>query len=100
MPMGILYVMPFEVREEKHTPETDLTRHRQVFEEGDKFERSFLRLDRCFLIAFWNDLRLPLIGFLRPSRRRMQVVLKQLPHHWIQSTKSGMMGKTTEDEVR
>ena len=82
-----------------------MTRQHQVLEEGDKFESSFLRLDRCcFLVllivdthllrALWNDLRLDL-----PSGRRMQVVLKQLPHHRIQSTKSGRMGKITEDEM-
>ena len=42
-------VVPFEVREGmegENTPETDLTRHHQVFEEGDKYESSFMRLDR------------------------------------------------------
>ena len=42
-------MVPFEVREGmegEHTPETDLSRHHQVLEEGDKFESSFLRLDR------------------------------------------------------
>ena len=44
-------VVPFEVREGmegEHTPETDKARHHQVLEEEDKFESSFLRLDRCF----------------------------------------------------
>ena len=39
----------FEERERmkgKHTPKKDLTRYHQVLEEGDKFESSFLRLDR------------------------------------------------------
>ena len=45
-------VMPFEEKEGiegEHTPETDLTRCHQVMQEGDRFESSFLRLDRCFL---------------------------------------------------
>ena len=65
-------MVSFEVRdgmEEELTLETDLTRHHHVLKEGDKFERSFLRLDRCFLAllrvnthlvrAFRNDLKLP-----------------------------------------
>ena len=39
-------VVPFEERVgmvAEHTPEKDLTRHYQIFEGGDKFERSFLR---------------------------------------------------------
>ena len=46
--------MPFEEREGmegEHTPETDLTRHQQVLEEGGKFESSFLRLNRCCFLA-------------------------------------------------
>ena len=46
--------MLFEVREGvegEHIPETDLTRHHQVLEEGDKFESSFLRLDTCCFIV-------------------------------------------------
>ena len=57
--------------EGKHTPET---RNHQVLEEGDKFESSFLRCDRCCFLAFlrvdthllqalWNDLRLPSVRF-------------------------------------
>ena len=43
-------VVPFEVREGKHTPGMDFTRCHQVLEEGDKFESSFLRMNRwCFL---------------------------------------------------
>ena len=70
-------MVPFEVREGmegEHTPVLDLIRHHQVLEEGDKFESSFLRLDRCcflaplrvdthLLWALWNDLRLPSVGF-------------------------------------
>ena len=42
--------------EGEHTPETDLTRPHQVFEEGDKFESSFLRLFRlCFLALLRVD---------------------------------------------
>ena len=62
-------VVPFEEEEGmegEHTLETDLTRCCQVLEEGDKFESSILRLDRCcflsllrvdthLLQAFWND---------------------------------------------
>ena len=46
-------VVPFEVREEMegdHTPEKDLTRRRQVLE-GEKFESSFFRSDRCCFLA-------------------------------------------------
>ena len=68
--------MPFQVREGvevEHTPEMDLTMRHQVLEEADKFESSFLRLDRCCFLALlrvdthlwalWNDLRLPLVRF-------------------------------------
>ena len=47
-------VVPFEEREGmegKHTQETDFTRHHNVLEEGDKFESSFLRMDRCYFLA-------------------------------------------------
>ena len=70
-------MVPLEVRkgmEGEDTPETDLTRHHQVLEKGDKFESSFLKLDRCrflallrvdtyLLRALWNDLRLLSVGF-------------------------------------
>ena len=39
-------VQPFDVREGmegEHTPETDLTRHHEDLEEGDRFENSVLR---------------------------------------------------------
>ena len=60
--------------EGEHTPETDLIRYHQGLEEGDMFESSFLRLDRCcFLVllrvdthllrTLWNDLKLPSIRF-------------------------------------
>ena len=35
--------------------QTDLTRHHQILEKGDKFESSFLRLDRCFLALLRVD---------------------------------------------
>ena len=47
-------VWPFEVREGmegQHTPETDLTQHHQDLEEGDRFESSDLRLERCCFLA-------------------------------------------------
>ena len=47
-------VWPFEVREgmeRDHTSETDLTRCHQDLEEGGKFERSDLRLERCCFLA-------------------------------------------------
>ena len=47
-------VLPFEVREEmegEHTPETDLIRRHQDFEEGERFESSDLRLERCCFLA-------------------------------------------------
>ena len=83
--------------------ETDLTSRHQVLEEGDKFESSFLRLDRCCFLALLSRHTCRMIfGFLwsdLPSRMRMQVVLKLPPHHRIQSTKSGRMGKIIEDEI-
>ena len=52
-------MVPFEVREGmegEHALETDLTRHHEVSEEGDKFESSFLRLFRlCFLALLRVD---------------------------------------------
>ena len=47
-------VWPFEVRERmegKHTPETDLIRCHQDLEEGERFESSDLRLERCCFLA-------------------------------------------------
>ena len=47
-------VRPFEVRERmegEHTPETDLIRHHRDFEEGERFESSDLRLERCCFLA-------------------------------------------------
>ena len=43
-------VRPLEVREGmegEHTPETDLIRRHQDFEEGERFESLDLRLERC-----------------------------------------------------
>ena len=67
-------VRPFEVRERvegEHTPETDLIKRHQDFEEG---ESSDLRLERCCFLALlrldthlfralWKELRLPSVGF-------------------------------------
>ena len=58
----------------EHTPETDLIRCHQDFEEGDRFESSDLRLKRCCFLALlrvdtqlfralWKELRLPSVGF-------------------------------------
>ncbi len=72
-------VRPFEVREGmegEHTPETDLTRCQQDLVEGDRFESSDLRLERCCFLALlrvdthlfralWKELRLPSGGFLK-----------------------------------
>ena len=47
-------VVPFEVREGmegEQIPETDLRKCYQVLEEGDMFESSFMRLDRCSFLA-------------------------------------------------
>ena len=56
-----------------NTLETGLARCHRALEEGDKFESSILRLDRCCLAllkvdihllwALWNDLRFPSAGF-------------------------------------
>ena len=65
-------VRPFEVMEGmegEHTPETDFIRRRQDMEEGDKFESSDLRFERCCFLALlrvdthlfralWKELRL------------------------------------------
>ena len=70
-------VWSFEVREGmegEHTPETDLIRRHQDFEEGERFESSDLRLERCCFLALlrvdthlfqalWKELRLPSVGF-------------------------------------
>ena len=59
----------------EHIPETDLTRCYQDLEEGDRFESSDLRLERCLFLALlrvethlfqalWNELRLPSVGFV------------------------------------
>ena len=66
----------FEVREGmegEHTPETDLIRRHQDLEEGERFESSNLRLERCCFLALlrvdthlfralWKELRLPSVG--------------------------------------
>ena len=47
-------MQPFEVREGmegEHTPETDLIRHHQDMEEGERFESSDLRLEGCCFLA-------------------------------------------------
>ena len=56
-------MVPFEVREGEHTPETDLIRLYQVLEEGDKFESSVLRLDRC-LFSGSSESRHTLVSFI------------------------------------
>ena len=70
-------VRPFEVREGmegEHIPETDLIRRHQDLEEGERFESSDLRLERCCFLALlrvdthlfhalWKELRLPSLGF-------------------------------------
>ena len=70
-------VRPFEVREGmegEHTPETDLIRHQQDLEDGERFESSDLRLERCCFLALlrvdthlfralWKELKLLSVGF-------------------------------------
>ena len=70
-------VRPFEVREGmegEHTPETDLIRHHQDSEEGERLESSNLSLEKCRFLALlrvdthlfralWKELRLPSVGF-------------------------------------
>ena len=59
--------------EGEHTPETDLIRCHQDFEEGERFESSDLNLERCCFLALlrvdthlfralWKELRLPKVG--------------------------------------
>ena len=60
-------VVPFEVRDVEHTPETDLTRHHQVLKEGDKFESSFLRLDKCCFLALFRVDKHLVAGFVELS---------------------------------
>ena len=94
--------------EREHTPPTYLTSHHQLLEEGDQFEISFLRLDRCYFLALlrvdthllqalWNDLRLSSVGFA--FQKQNARCFKQLPHHRIPSVKSERIGKITEDEM-
>ena len=76
--------------EGEHTPETDLIRCYQVLEEGDKFEISFLRLDRYFLAllrvdiyllqALLNVLRLLSVGFSFPEKNVSCFKATALPH--------------------
>ena len=89
-------VRPFEVREGmegEHTAETDLISCHQDFEEGETFESSDLRLERCCFLALlrvdthlfralWKELRLPSVGFA--FLRQRQVVSGHLPHHKLQ----------------
>ena len=60
--------------EGEHTPETDLTGCHQDLEEGDRFESSDLRLERCCFLALLRvdthlfqdllkELRLPSVRF-------------------------------------
>ena len=51
---AISALRPFEVREGmegEHTPETDLIRCHQDLEEGERFESSDLKLERCCFLA-------------------------------------------------
>ena len=51
-------MVPLDEREgmdEEDIPETDLTRCYQFLDEGDKFESSILRLDRCFMALMRVD---------------------------------------------
>ena len=103
--------MQFEVREGtegERTPETDLARHHQILEEGDKFKSLFLRLDRCCFLAlvsvnthllrtFWNALRLPSVRFAFQEEKAS--FAEPLPHHRIQCTMGRKKGKITEDEM-
>ena len=89
-------VRPFEVREgteREHTPETDLTRCHQDLDEGNRFESSDLRLERCCFLALlrvdthlfqalWKELRLPSVEFT--FLRQREVVSGQLPRHKLQ----------------
>ena len=70
-------VQPFEVREEmegEHSPETDLIRCHQDFEEGERIESSDLSLERCcflallrvdthLFLALCKELRFPSVEF-------------------------------------
>ena len=54
-------VWPFELREGmegEHTPEIDLNRCHEDLEEGNRFESSDLRLERCFLALLRVDTHL------------------------------------------
>ena len=79
-------VRPFEVREGmegEHTPETDLIRRRQDMEEGERFESSDLRLERCCFLALLR-LDTPLFHALLLSMRQRQGVSGQQPRHKLQ----------------
>ena len=72
----MLAVWPFEVMEGKLTLEADFTGRRQDLEEGDRFESSDLRLERCCFLALLRvdtlvsrfvegtELILPSVGFV------------------------------------
>ena len=58
----------------EHTPETDLIRHHQDLEDGERFESSDFSLERCCFLALLKvdthlfqalcqELRLPSVGF-------------------------------------
>ena len=59
--LAVSATQPFEVREGiegENTPETDLIRCHQDLEEGERFESSDLRLERCCLALLRVDTHL------------------------------------------
>ena len=77
-------VWPFEVRERvdgKHTPERDLIRCHQDLEEGERFESSDLRLERCCFLALLRVDTYLFRALWKELRLQRQVVSGQLPRH-------------------
>ena len=66
-------VVPFEARERmegEHIPETNLTRHHEVFK-GDRSESSALRLARCWRQVCLSELsHLPVVRRLSENSQR------------------------------
>ena len=96
--------------EGEHTPETDLTKCHQDLEEGDRFEISDLRLQRCcFLVllrvdthlfqALWKELRLPSVGLAFHEVKASCFRTTASPHHKLQCTMGRRKGMTTEDNM-
>ena len=96
-------MVPFEEREGmegEHTLEADLTRCIHVLEEGDKFDSSFLSLDRCcfpgllrvethLLRTFWNALRLLSVRFALQEEKASCFIVTASPQDSVYHGQEG-----------